>query len=112
MIRSVGHADWQVLRALARATGPLSGRALRLTPNRRTADGTFLGALVGAGLIEPTGDPVPEAVRVPGSQRPAEPVPFRTLYQLTERGRHAAEYGEYEYDFDAARKAAREAVPA
>jgi hypothetical protein len=56
---------------------------LRLVPNRKTKDGSFLTALVEEGLLDRasgTGDK-----------------PFEATYSLTEKGQFAAEYGEYEY---------------
>lgn len=82
--------EWQRLRLLARGGNvPLNGWTLRIDRSRRTKDGTFLDAIVASGLIEVVtkGEPV-EAY----PQRPAQ---FQTTYRLTERGLHAAEYGEY-----------------
>jgi hypothetical protein len=87
----ISHADWQVLRAVLRADSPPLGRELRLTPNRRTKDGTFLDDMVSVGLLAPVGEP--------GDGRADEPVQFRTRYRLTELGEQAAEYGEYEREF-------------
>jgi hypothetical protein len=56
---------------------------LRLVPSRNTKDGSFLNILVDDGLIE----------RLTGTAT----APFDATYALTERGEHAAEYGEYEY---------------
>jgi hypothetical protein len=56
---------------------------LRLVPSRNTKDGSFLNILVDDGLLE----------RLSGSATD----PFEATYALTERGEHAAEYGEYEY---------------
>jgi len=78
---------WQSLRILARAKNkPVVGSALRHTPIRRTKDGSFLDELVRVGLIavarpDPGGDP------------------FAHAYVLTDLGRHAAEYGEFEGGF-------------
>ena len=83
-LRPLAHFNWQVLRAAKRSKKPSTGRALRLVPNRFTKDGSFLTALVEAGLL----------ARVTGSA--AEP--FEATYALTEKGQHAAEYGEYEYE--------------
>jgi hypothetical protein len=77
--------DWQVLRAVLRAAAPPTGRQLRLTPSRRTKDGTFLGEYVRAGLLR--------VVR-------ANPDPFKATYAMTDRGRQAAEYGEFECDLE------------
>jgi hypothetical protein len=73
-----------VLRAVKRSKKPSVGRALRLAPTRRTKDGAFLTALVEEGLLE----------RVTG----VPTAPFEATYALTKRGKHAAEYGEYEYE--------------
>jgi hypothetical protein len=84
-VRDVSHFTWQVLRTALRSKKPLTGRKLRVAPSRGSKDGTFLTELVGAGLLN----------RVSGSENE----PFEATYALTENGRHAAEYGEYEYDF-------------
>src|SRR4051812_43034583 len=85
---------WQVLRAAKRSKKPLTGRELRVTPVRRTKDGTFLDELVRDGLLEVVGvDPLP-AQATPEQKR--MPIQFRTRYTLTEKGRHAAEYGEFD----------------
>jgi hypothetical protein len=83
-VRSTSHFTWQVLRAAKRSKKPATGRALRVTPSRNTKDGGFLTALVEEGLL----------ARVSGS----EGEPFEATYALTEKGQHAAEYGEYEYE--------------
>ncbi|MDY3563750.1 hypothetical protein R5W23_005366 [Gemmata sp. JC673] len=83
-IRSISHFTWQVLRTAKRSRKPLGGRALRLVPNWHTKDGSFLTALVEVGLL----------TYVTGSAD----APFDATYRLTERGEHAAEYGEYEYE--------------
>jgi hypothetical protein len=77
------HSTWQILRAVKRSATPPAGRALRLVPSRRTKDGSFLNVLVEEGLLE----------RRTGTAD----VPFDATYALTDRGEHAAEYGEYEY---------------
>jgi hypothetical protein len=82
-VRSTSHFTWQVLRAARRSKKPSTGRSLRLLPTRQTKDGTFLTTLVEAGLLS----------RVSGSKDR----PFEATYALTEKGLHAAEYGEYEY---------------
>lgn len=80
----MSHFNWQVLRAAKRSKKPLTGRALRLMPTRNTKDGSFLTALVDEGLLTyVTGD---------------TSAPFDATYALTEKGQHAAEYGEYEYE--------------
>jgi hypothetical protein len=63
---------------------PPTGKALRLIPSRKTKDGSFLTALVDEGLLE----------RISGTAES----PFDATYALTEKGKHAAEFGEYEYD--------------
>ncbi len=78
----VTHFTWQVLRTVKRSRRPPSGRALRLIPSKKTKDGTFLTALVTQGLL----------TRVTGSAD----APFEATYVLTEKGKHAAEYGECE----------------
>ncbi len=83
-IRPIRHSDWQILRAAKRAKKAPTGRALRLIPTQRTKDGSFLVELVEAGLL----------AFVTGSAA----APFEATYELTERGHHAAEYGEYEYE--------------
>ncbi|MBY0460298.1 MAG: hypothetical protein K2V38_23525, partial [Gemmataceae bacterium] len=62
-----------------------TGRTLRLVPSRKTKDGSFLTEMVEEGLLE----------YASGSGE----APFEATYALTERGKHAAEYGEYEYEF-------------
>jgi hypothetical protein len=90
----LAHLNWQILRAVVRAAAagepPPLGRDLRLTPTRRTKDGSFLDELVAEGLLAPAGKPGKEAGTA------GEPVQFRTRYGLTDKGRHAAEYGEYD----------------
>jgi hypothetical protein len=75
----VTHFTWQVLRTVKRSKTP-TGRALRLVPNRRTKDGSFLNELVDQGLLR----------RATGTAT----APFDATYALTERGEHAAEFGE------------------
>jgi len=89
----LAHHDWQVLRTVLRAEAagrPPLGRELRVSPTRKSKDGSFLDELVADGLLTPAGRPEG------GAGDAAEPVPFRTRYTLTERGRHAAEFGEYD----------------
>ncbi len=83
-VRPTSHFTWQVLRTAKRSKKPLTGRALRLAPTRNTKDGSFLTALVEEGLFD----------RLTGSDED----PFEATYTLTEKGKHAAEYGEYEYE--------------
>ena len=85
LVRPVSHFTWQVLRTLKRSKKPLDGRTLRLVPNRHTKDGSFLTDLVEQGLLS----------RATGSAD----APFDATYALTEKGQHAAEFGEYEYEF-------------
>ena len=75
----VSHFTWQVLRTVKRSKKPPTGRVLRLVPNRRTKDGTFLNELVELGLL----------ARVTGTAA----APFEGTYALTEQGVHAAEFG-------------------
>ncbi|MDB5305865.1 MAG: hypothetical protein JWO38_67 [Gemmataceae bacterium] len=76
--------EWRVLREVARTRRPAIGRALRLDMNRRTKDGSFLTTLVRQGLLEVV---------------TAGKTPFDATYRLTERGKHAAEYGVYEVEW-------------
>src|SRR4051812_30956416 len=78
----ISHFTWQVLRTVKRNKKPPTGRALRVVPSRRTKDGTFLNDLVERELL----------VRATGTAD----APFEATYSLTERGEHAAEYGECE----------------
>lgn len=87
MIVPVSHADWQVLRAALRTPG-ISGRNLRVTPSRRTKDGSFLTDLVRSGLLR---------VIVPADD------PFQATYVLTPDGEHAAEFGEWDKPFTPSR---------
>ncbi|AWM38634.1 hypothetical protein GobsT_31860 [Gemmata obscuriglobus] len=83
-IRSISHFLWQVLRATKRSKKPPTGRQLRISPTPRSKDGSFLTALVDEGLLKfVTGSPA---------------APFEATFSLTEKGEHAAEYGEYEYE--------------
>ena len=83
-VRATSHFTWQVLRTVKRSKKPPTGRALRLVPSRATKDGSFLNAIVEDGLL----------VRVTG----AADAPFEATYALTEKGKYAAEYGQYEYE--------------
>lgn len=83
-VRPTSHFTWQVLRTIKRSKKPPTGRELRLVPNRKTKDGSFLTALVDEGLLD----------RVSGTADS----PFKATYALTEKGKHAAEYGEYDYE--------------
>ena len=78
----VSHFTWQVLRTVKRSKKPPTGRVLRIVPNRRTKDGTFLNEMVDLGLL----------ARATGTAA----APFEATYALTARGEHAAEYGECE----------------
>lgn len=86
----ISHFTWQVLRTAKRSTTPLAGKQLRITPSRSTKDGTFLDALVAAGLLEVVG------VDQPDDKTKRLPTQFRTRYKLTEKGEYAAEHGQYE----------------
>ena len=86
----ITHFMWQVLRAAKRSKKPPTGKELRMVPNRHTKDGTFLDELVKEGLLEVVG------VDQPTDETKRWPAQFRTRYKLSEKGRHAAEYGEYE----------------
>lgn len=86
-ILPVSHYEWQVLRTVKRSKKPPTGRALRLVPNRRTKDGSFLNEMVERGLL----------TRVTGTEQ----APFEATYVLTERGEYAAEYGECEFPMKA-----------
>ena len=82
-VRPTSHFTWQVLRTVKRNKKPPTGRMLRLIPSRKTKDGSFLTAMVDEGLLD----------RVSGTAS----APFDATYALTEKGKYAAEYGEYEY---------------
>ncbi|AMV25786.1 hypothetical protein VT84_15420 [Gemmata sp. SH-PL17] len=82
-VRSTTHFTWQVLRAVKRSKKAPVGRTLRLAPTAKTKDGSFLTALVEEGLL----------ARATGNATD----PFEATYALTEKGQHAAEYGEYEF---------------
>ena len=77
--------DWQVLRQTLRTRRPTKGLALRMDLRQRTKDGSFLTTLVRHGLLQ---------VVTPGE------TPFDASYSLTDRGKHAAEFGVYEVDFE------------
>ncbi|MBP3954737.1 hypothetical protein J8F10_05490 [Gemmata sp. G18] len=96
-VRPTSHFTWQVLRTAKRSKKALNGRALRLVPTRNTKDGTFLTALVADGLLE----------RATGS----EADPFEATYTLTEKGKFAAEYGEYEFDLKRPEPGAAQSTP-
>jgi hypothetical protein len=101
MIVALKHSDWQLLRYVLRAEEvgqkPL-GRELRLTPSRFTKDGTFLDELVEKGLIAVAAKPSALPAGATRAEK-NEPAQFRARYQLTERGRYAAEYGEYDLPY-------------
>jgi hypothetical protein len=82
-ILPITHNQWQVLRAVKRSRKPPLGRELRLTPTRKTKDGSFLTTLVQMGLL----------TRTSGTEKD----PFAATYALTELGKYAAEYGECEF---------------
>ncbi len=96
MLRQIEPATWKVLRAAKRAQpGGALGRDLRVVPTRKTKDGTFLDALVEAGLLEVRGTSGKTASE-------DEAVQFQQKYALTERGEHAAEFGEFEVEMPGA----------
>ncbi|VTR92134.1 unnamed protein product [Gemmata massiliana] len=82
-VRSISHFTWQVLRTAKRSKKPVTGRELRIAPTRMTKNGSFLTKLVEEGLLS----------RVTG----AAADPFEATYSLTEKGEHAAEFGECEF---------------
>jgi hypothetical protein len=82
MLMPIAPSHWQTLRALARSRKPVLGRDLRVAWTRQTKGGTFLLELVRIGLLEVVGE--------------NQPRPFDSLYKLTDAGKHAAEFGEYE----------------
>jgi hypothetical protein len=93
MKKDLRGGTWKVLRALVR-DGELSGKDLRYYDyGRRTQDGAFLDELCSLGLIEPTGATIEAADGKMARKSPQ----FRRIYRLTDAGRFAAEYGEYEY---------------
>ena len=86
MMVAVNHHDWKVLRQLVRAKGkPVPGLKLRLDMSRRSKGGTFLAELVRVGLLV---------------YAAKHDDPLVSTYRLTERGKAAAEYGEYETSWD------------
>ncbi|AMV24630.1 hypothetical protein VT84_09555 [Gemmata sp. SH-PL17] len=92
MLMPISHETWQQLRVLVRAGDkPVPGRDIRYTRSRVSKTGKFLDALVAKGLLAKGTE---EPITCVTERR--QPVQFRTLYTLTEKGRHAAEYGEYE----------------
>lgn len=98
MLYSLKHYDWQLLRYMVRAEAARKqpfGRELRIYPTRLTKDGSFLDDLVELGLIAVAAKAPPLSAGATLDEK-NEPVQFRTRYALTEKGRHAAEYGEYE----------------
>ena len=98
MLMPMGTFEWQVLRAILRATpNHPTGRQLRLVPSRRTKDGTFLNDIVTRGLI-----------KVVSKSKD----PFEATYGLTPLGEHAAEHGEYEAELPTLRKVAEAAAKA
>lgn len=86
MTYPISHAIWQTLRVLTRSKHPVIGRDLRISWTRYTKDGTFLTELIRIGLLN----------RVSGTDEK----PFEATYVLTEAGKYAADYGEYECDRD------------
>lgn len=86
MTVQVRHRYWQVLRTILRKGGPILGSELRISMSRQLRGGTFLLDLVEAKLVAPElGKPWPPS----GS-------PFDRTYTLTELGKQAAEFGEFE----------------
>jgi len=90
--------NWRILRGLLRAKNKgLTGAELRkLWWSRRSKSGRFLDELVKLNLIQ--------AVKVCDctSTLPSEvrkPVQMRTVYTITDAGKVAAEYGEFEKPF-------------
>jgi len=97
MMQQLSPETWKILRAAKRKQPqPANGRDLRLIPSRKTKDGTFLDALVKAGLIEVRSGPTAR------TGEDDEPAQFRQKYGLTSLGEHAAEYGEYEIEIPGA----------
>jgi hypothetical protein len=97
MMQQLSPETWKILRAAKRRQPqPANGRELRLIPSRKIKDGTFLDALVKAGLLEVRSGPTAKS---PDEDEPAQ---FRTKYGLTTLGEHAAEYGEYEIEIPGA----------
>jgi hypothetical protein len=97
MTHPLSREIWQVLRAILRAGSKgTEGWRLRLNPSRRNKDGSFLTELVSAGLLEDVGPCKPPALDEQVTEAVHEPGPFHRRYRLTELGKHAAEYGEYE----------------
>ncbi len=93
MLVSLNTLEWQVLRSVLRHKGPAGcpGNTLRIVPSRRTKNGEHLLGLAEAGLLEAAGRP-----DAPAGAGDDTPEPFRTKWKLTEKGKQAAEYGEYD----------------
>ena len=92
MTRYLNPGTWKILRALVRETR-LTGRALRqFDYGRRSKDGTFLDQLIASGLLRDV-ETLPDDT--PTGHKP-RPVQFRTVYELTELGKTAAEFGEFQ----------------
>ncbi|HUR54834.1 MAG TPA: hypothetical protein VMZ71_11930 [Gemmataceae bacterium] len=90
MLMPMGTFEWQVLRAILRASPNYpNGRQLRLVPSRRTKDGSFLTDIVTRGLI-----------KVVSKNKD----PFEATYALTPLGEYAAEHGEYEAELSSLKK--------
>ncbi len=101
MIIALAHHEWQLLRVIVRAEKEKrvpTGRELRVSMSRKTKDGTFLDDLVSRDLIA-IAEKAPHLTTGASQQERSEPEQFRTLYKLTDKGRHAAEYGECEVEF-------------
>ena len=86
---NVPHFEWRVLRQVSRSKKPSLGSSLRLEMSRRTKDGSFLTDLVKQGLLK---------IETKAKD------PFEAYYSLTERGKHAAEYGVFEVEFEEYKK--------
>ncbi len=82
---NVPHLEWRVLREVGRSKKPVVGSKLRLEMTRRTKDGSFLTNLVHQGLL-----------KIEGKAKD----PFEATYTLSERGKHAAEYGQFEIEWE------------
>ena len=86
MLRPLSYLEWKTLRAVLRKPGSLGSDVRLLFMTRHTQDGTFLTNLVFRGLL---------AV-APNTK--VDPDPLKNRYRLTEIGKHAAEYGEFDWD--------------
>lgn len=101
MIIALSHHEWQLLRVIVRVEKEKrvpTGRELRVSMSRKTKDGSFLDDLVSRGLISVAAKAQPLVAGASQKER-SEPEQFRARYKLTDKGRHAAEYGECEVEF-------------